>query len=380
MASRKPEAPGLLEFTARREDLLAELQLVKSAAEKKTTIPILANVLLEAHAESVTLTASDLEIVIQSTFPAKVKQEGAGTLPAARLCDYVRLLPPGDVACKVQESHFAGFSAGKNKARIAGMSRESFPEIPEMPQPVAELPVQALAALIGRVAFAVSQEESRFTLNGALLLLDSEGMTLVATDGHRLAFAKRGVATCANALKLLLPARAMKEIVKLGADASDEAVLQFAQDENHLFFRIWARLLIVRKLTGNFPDYARVLPSGEASVAKVDRAALLSALARVSEFADETSQACHVLFASGSLRVSASCVDAGESEEACDCEYVGPEIEIGFNAAYLMQFLSESPGQWVQFRVTNEKSAGELRPDALGVGEEYRYVVMPMRV
>lgn len=360
--ARKTEESGLLEFTARREDFLAELALVKDGAEKKATLPILGMVLLEAAGDQVTLTASDLELVIQSTFPAKVKREGAGTLPAKKLHDYVKLLPDGDVRCAVQDANWAGFTGGKNRARIAGMAREHFPEVPAVPDLFVSLPVKALALMIARVQFAISQEESRFTLNAALLLLDWNSMTLVATDGHRLAFTQTIVRDAEwgnegeKPLKLLLPKRAMSEIVKLGADANDEATLQLAQDENHVFARIGPRLLIARKLTGNFPDYARVLPSGEdVHVALVDRAALLAAIARVSEFADETSQACRVQFAEGGLRVFASCVESGESEETVECAYAGPDLEIGFNAS--------------------------LRPEALGgAGEEYRYVMMPMRV
>ena len=180
--------------------------------------------------------------------------------------------------------------------------------------------------------------------------------------------------------KVLLPKRAMSELVKLSADAGDEATVRIAEDDNHLFFEVGHRLLIARRLTGNFPDYARVLPSGDSHQALLDRAGLMSAIARVSEFSDERSQACRVQLRSGELRVFASCVETGESEEAVPCEYAGPDVEIGFNASYLMQFLNAATGARVALRVTSEKSAGELRPENLENGQEYRYVVMPMRI
>ena len=135
-----------------------------------------------------TLTATDLELGIRCSCPARVKKEGAGTVPARKLLDYVRLLPEGDVNMKFLENHWASITCGRSRTRIAGMSRESFPELPQMPEPIAEIPVKTLASMIARTSFAISMEESRFTLNGALLLMRPEGLTMVATDGHRLAY------------------------------------------------------------------------------------------------------------------------------------------------------------------------------------------------
>ncbi len=374
----KPSAG--LDLTVKKGDFLSELGLVRDAAEKKTTIPILGNVLLEASGGTLTLTATSLEIAIRSSCPAKVTREGSGTMPARKLFDYVKLLPDGDVGINFTDAHWAGMLGGRNRARIAGMSRESFPELPEMPEPVASLPIKALSQMIARVQFAISAEESRFTLNGALLILRDSSMTLVATDGHRLACTVSEQPLDGQSLQVLIPKKVLSEVVKLGADADDTATLEFAMDDGHLFFRIGPRLLIAQRVNGNFPDYTRVLPSGEAHVALVDRAALLGLLARVSEFSDERSQACRVQFSAGLLRVFASCVETGDSEETCECEYSGPEMEIGFNASYLMQFLSAAVGVRVEFRVTDAKEAGELRPELMSGGESYRYVVMPMRV
>src|SRR6266404_8127881 len=177
-----------MEFTVSKSDLVRELSLSQGVVEKKTTIPILSNVLLEAAGDRVTLTATDLELGIRCSCPARVKKEGSGTVPARKLLDYMRLLPDGDVNMKFLENHWASITAGRSRTRIAGMSRESFPELPQMSEPIAEVPMKLLASMISRTAFAISMEESRFTLNGALLLLSGEGMTMVATDGHRLAY------------------------------------------------------------------------------------------------------------------------------------------------------------------------------------------------
>ena len=164
-----------MEFTVSRADLVRELNLSQGVVEKKTTIPILSNVLVEADGDRILLTATDLELGIRCSCPARVKKSGAGTIPARRLLDYVRLLPDSDVRVKLRRQPLGEFGCGRSKTRIAGMSRESFPELPEMPEKLAEIPIGVLASMIAKTVFAISSEESRFTLNGALLVLKSKG-------------------------------------------------------------------------------------------------------------------------------------------------------------------------------------------------------------
>src|SRR5438309_5575199 len=177
-----------MEFTVSKSDLVRELSLSQGVVEKKTTNSIQSKVLLEACSDRFTLTATDLELGIRCSCPARIKKEGSGTVPARKLLEYVRLLPEGDVNMKFLENHWASITSGRSRTRIAGMSRESFPELPQMPETIAQIPIKTLAAMIARTSFAISAEESRFTLNGALLLMRPEGLTMVATDGHRLAY------------------------------------------------------------------------------------------------------------------------------------------------------------------------------------------------
>lgn len=372
-----------MEFTVSKSDLVRELSLSQGVVEKKTTIPILSNVLLEAAGDRITLTATDLELGIRCSCPARVKKEGAGTIPARKLLDYVRLLPEGDVNMKFLENHWANITSGRSRTRIAGMSRESFPELPQMPEPIAEIPVKTLASMIARTAFAISMEESRFTLNGALLLMRPEGLTMVATDGHRLAFVQAAPADSGNldkAFRALVPKKAMAELVKLADDAAPDAKAVFAGDDNHLFFSLGQRLLITRKLTGNFPDYERVLPKDHALTATLQKDEIRSAIERVAQFADERSRAIRVQFTNGEVRVFSSSVETGESEESVPSEYQGPDLEIGFNAQYLLDFLRAIPQDHVAFELKDQKSAGEMRPAGESIPDQYRYVVMPMRI
>ncbi len=370
-----------MEFTVSKADLVRELSLSQGVVEKKTTIPILSNVLLEAHGDRVTLTATDLELGIRCSCPAKVKKEGAGTVPARRLLDYVRLLPDVDLTFKFLENHWANITCGRSKTKIAGMSRESFPELPEMPEPIAEIPVKQLASMIARTVFAISMEESRFTLNGALLLLKENGMTMVATDGHRLAFVTNQSENGSyKNFRALIPRKAMGEIVKLADEGGVDSKVVFAGDDNHLFFRFGDRLLITRKLNGNFPDYERVLPQENTNIARLAKSDIRSAIERVAQFADERSRAIRVQFTAGEVRIFSSSVETGESEESVPSEYSGPDLEIGFNAQYLLDFLKNIPQDHVNFALKDQKSAGEMQPSADALKDQYRYVIMPMRI
>jgi DNA polymerase III subunit beta len=388
-----------MEFTVSKSDLVRELSLSQGVVEKKTTIPILSNILLEASGDHVALTATDLELGIRCTCPARIRKEGAGTLPARKLLDYVRLLPEGDVQMKFLENHWASITCGRSRTRIAGMSRESFPELPQMPEPIATLPMKVLASMISRTSFAISMEESRFTLNGALLVMRPDALTMVATDGHRLAYVQAGAPAAAasgassavptgpmeigeisQAFRALMPKKAMLELSKLAELAENDTRAVFAGDDNHLFFQVGPRLLITRKLTGNFPDYERVLPKDHLHVAKLQKDEIKSAIERVSQFADERSRAIRVQFSNGEVKVFSSSVESGDSEESVTSEYQGPDLEIGFNAQYLLDFLRAIPQDRVAFELKDQKSAGEMRPFGDSIPDQYRYVVMPMRI
>jgi DNA polymerase-3 subunit beta len=370
-----------MEFTVSRADLVRELNLSQGVVEKKTTIPILSNVLLEANGERIVLTATDLELGIRCSCPAKVKKGGASTIPARRLLDYVRLLPDADVQVKVLENQWASLVCGRSRTRIAGMSRESFPELPHMPPVLAEIPIGVLGAMIGRTIFAISGEESRFTLNGALLVLRPGGLVMVATDGHRLAMTDSVVELpgVTGSYRALLPRKAMQELQKLAGEANGDALVRFSGDENHLFFELGERLLLSRKLTGNFPDYERVLPKDHPHAITLNRDEFRGAIERVAQFSDERSRAIRLQVAKGELKIHSSVSDTGESEESIPVAYEDGQVEIGFNAQYLLDFLRAVSTEDVTLMFKDAHSAGEMRPGG-DRPESYRYVIMPMRI
>ncbi|MBI1895492.1 MAG: DNA polymerase III subunit beta [Acidobacteria bacterium] len=371
-----------MEFTVTKSDLVRELGLSQGVVEKKTTIPILSNVLVEADGEKIVLTATDLELGIRCSCTARVSKPGAGTIPARRLLDYVRLLPEADISVKIGDNQWANLLCGRSRTRIAGMSRESFPELPAMPEVLAEIPISVLTSMIGRTIFAISSEESRFTLNGALVVLRENGVTMVATDGHRLAMTETVIELpeVRGTYRALLPRKAMSEVLKLGQESDLDAPLKFSGDDNHLFFQLGQRLLISRKLTGNFPDYERVLPKEHANSVALGRDELRASIERVSQFSDERSHAVRLRVSPGELRIYSSLSETGESEESLPVEYGGPQVEIGFNAQYLIDFLRAVPTDAVTFSFRDAQSAGEMQPSGGVEGQVYRYVIMPMRV
>ena len=252
-----------------------------------------------------------------------------------------------------------------------------------MPEAVAEVPIKLLASMIARTSFAISTEESRFTLNGALFLMRPEGLTMVATDGHRLAFVHAPLpegTSVTQQFRALIPRKALAELVKLAEDAGPEGKAVFSDDENHLFFHVGHRLLMTRKLTGNFPDFERVLPKDHSLTATLQKDEIKSAIERVAQFADERSRAIRVQFTNGEVRIFSSSAETGESEESVSSQYQGPDLEIGFNAQYLLDFLRAIPQDQVSFELKDQKSAGEMRPAGEGITDQYRYVVMPMRI
>ena len=236
--------------------------------------------------------------------------------------------------------------------------------------------------MIGKTIFSISSEESRFTLNGAKLILRKGGLILIATDGHRMAVAEstEDIPGIGAAYSALLPKKAMQELQKLAGESDPAAIVKFSGDENHLFFQLGDRLLLSRKLTGNFPDWERVLPKEQPNSVTLEREEFRAAIERVAQFSDERSRAIRVRVAPGEVKIHSSVSETGESEESIPATYDGVAVEIGFNAQYLLDFLRAVGDRQVSASgLKIRHSAGELQPGGDKAGT-YRYVIMPMRI
>src|SRR5437762_1528004 len=303
-----------MEITVSKAELLRELSATQGVVERKTTIPILSNYLFEAGGDRLSLTATDLDLSLRTSCNAKVKKEGACTIPARKLHDYVKLLPDADITIKMLENHWVSIRCGRSNTKMVGMARSNFPSLPVFPTAgVVKLPALVLRGRLARTSFAIANEESRYTLNGALMVLKPESITMVATDGHRLAHVERNgekFEGVSGELKTLVPKKAMDELRSL-VDSTDVETIEFAKDESTLFFRIGPRLLTSRQLTGQFPNYEAVLPKDNSKSVTVNCDDLTGAIQRVAQFADERSRAVRMKIEKGELKISASSTETG---------------------------------------------------------------------
>jgi DNA polymerase III subunit beta len=371
-----------MEISVSKFDLLKELTATQGVVERKTTIPILSNFLFEAAGDSITITATDLDLSLRTSCTAKVKKEGSCTIPARKLYDYVKLLPDGDIGIKLLENHWVNIRSGRSNTKMVGMARSNFPSLPTFPTTQSmKIPAQVLRTMIAKTIFAISNEESRYTLNGALMVLKPESIIMVATDGHRLAHIERNgekFEGISGELKTLVPKKAMAELSTL-LSSTDADFVEFAKDESTLFFRIGGRLLTSRQLTGQFPNYEAVLPKDTSKSVVVRTDDVSSAIQRVAQFADERSGAIRLRLDKNEIKVSSSSTEAGESEDSMETAYNGETMTIGFNSQYLLDFFKAAGSNEVRLEFKDAQSAGQLRPEAVE-DYRYRYVVMPMRI
>jgi DNA polymerase-3 subunit beta len=389
-----------MEITVSRQDLVKELTATQSVVERKTTIPILSNFLIEVENDRLNISATDLDQAIRTSTEVKVKKPGACTIPARKLYDYVKLLPEGDISIKLLENHWVQIRSGRSNTKMVGMARANYPQVPEFPA-VATTSISALAlkTLITRTIFAISNEESRYTLNGALLVIKAESLAMVATDGHRLSYVEKPneiLEGISGEKRVLIPRKALQELQQLlvAAEAERDAeekknpktglpplTVEFADDEHTLFFRLGYRTLSTRKLSGQFPNFEAVMPRDNTKFAVVRSSELSAAIQRVAQFADERSGAIRLRLEGNELKISSSSTESGESEDTIDTPYSGDPIMVGFNSTYILDFLKALGNEGeVRLEFKDSQSAGQMRPEDPDAEYKYRYVLMPMRI
>jgi DNA polymerase-3 subunit beta len=397
----QPAAQGAaMEITVSRQELVKELTATQSVVERKTTIPILSNFLIEADGDRLNITATDLDQAIRTSAAVKVKKPGACTIPARKLYDYIKLLPDGDISIKLLDNHWVQIRSGRSNTKMVGMARANYPQVPEFPTvAVTSIPALALKTLIARTIFAISNEESRYTLNGALLVLKAESLAMVATDGHRLSFVEKpgeSLDGISGEKRVLIPRKALQELQQLLVSAESEReaeekrapktqfpplTVEFADDEHTLFFRVGHRTLSTRRLSGQFPNFEAVMPRDNTKFAVVRCSELSSAIQRVAQFADERSGAIRLRLESNELKISSSSTESGESEDTIDTPYSGDPIVVGFNSGYILEFLKALGNEGeVRLEFKDSQSAGQMRPEDPDAEYRSRYVLMPMRI
>jgi len=375
-----------MELVVRKTDLLRELQLFQGIVERKNTIPILANVLLEANGTEVKMLATDLEVALRSKCPATVSKGGSLTLPAKKLYEIVKALPETDVRIE-EDKGGVKVAADRFDSRMQTLPREDFPSLPDSTGTVsATLPRDVLRQMVSKTQFAITGEDTRYFLNGALFLLRPDSMGLVSTDGHRLAHitvprngvgGKPAKGTPDEETRVILPRKTLLELGRLLAEG--EGDITYERGENHLFFTLGERLLISRMIDGQFPAFERVIPKNNDKHVEFDRDRLTAAVKRVALLSNERSRAVKFQIDKGKVEIASSSPEFGEAKEVLMVDYTAAPVTICFNAQYVLDFLGVCETDTVSLDFKDEMSQAVLKP--IGAeGYDYTYVIMPMRI
>jgi len=363
--------------------LLKELGLIQGVVEKKSTIPILSNLLLEASDHGLMIKGTDLDVSISTWCEAEVDRAGATCIPAKKLFDIVKALPEAEIEIKRNESEVINIACERSRFKMAGVSRENFPEIKTFNGPYVSIPAELLRTFIDRTIFAITNEESRFALNGAKFELSEKRIRMIATDGHRLSFIEMN-SDLANwsewrkgNLDVLIPKKTLAELLKLTSETNES--VEFAFDENHLYFKVGRRVLVSRTLTGTFPNYEMVLPKENHNKFVIGSTRCSAAVRRVALMADERSHAVKFDVGEDQVNITSQSAETGEAGETIPVEYAGPKISIGFNADYLTEFFNVVQDGDISFELKDGNSQAQVRL-ADEKDYEYRYIIMPMRL
>jgi DNA polymerase-3 subunit beta len=369
-----------MELVVRKNELLRELQLFQGIVERKNTIPILANVLMEAKGEEVRFLATDLEVGLRSMCKATVTKAGALTLPAKKFYEIVRALPETDIRIE-EDKGGVKIAADRFESRMQTLPREDYPMLPEKGASASvTLPRSAVKEMVAKTQFAITGEDTRYFLNGALFVLRPDEMNLVATDGHRLALVsvtRNGNDKSTEENKAILPKKTLGELGRLLIEGDGD--VGYERGENHLFFEAGGRLLISRMIDGQFPAYERVIPKGNDKHIEFERDRLTAAVKRVALMSNERSRAVKFQIDKGKVDVTSSSPDIGEAKETLPVEYSGSSMQICFNAQYVIDFLSAVTTDVVSLELKDEVSQAVMKPVG-AEGYDYTYVIMPMRV
>lgn len=368
-----------MRFTISREKLQEGLAAVTAAVPAKTTLPVLSNLLVETTERGIRLSATDLDIAVSTEVSADVETPGSITIPAKKLSEIARELPPSPVKVSASGEQRVTIECGRSKFKLLGLPRDEFPSFPTVRFNESwRVKSGELQKLISHVAFAVSTEESRPILNGVLWELREDRMRMVATNGHRLSKMELPVeASSAPPGDLIVPPKALEQIKRL-FPAEEE--LEIARGENHLGFRSPFTSVFTRLVEGPYPNYEQVIPKDNDRFCLCDKAALTSALKRMSVIASDQTHRIKMSFNTGMLKFSVTTPDLGEASDELPVNYNGDQLDIGFNATYLLEILRYMPTEQVRLTFKAPERAATIEPEGWDDPAKYLCLVMPLRL
>jgi DNA polymerase III subunit beta len=369
-----------MDLTLNRATLLDELQLLQGVLERRTTIPILSNVLLSGEGDRLQLAATDLDVTVFSNCAATVRAEGKATIQGKVFHDLVRSLPADTLDLTAGETRVE-VRSGQFKSQLASLDPADFPTLPQVPEGQGfALPLALLQRLIDRTVFAVSSEEGHFQYNAALLILSPSTAEMVATDGHRLAYVRLPHAGGTPPFEQqLLPRKVLSQLRRFAAAA--DTTVYLARGENHLAFRMGDHVLLSRLMEARFPQYERVLVRDNPHRVRLNRQEFLASLRRINLLASERTHGVSLQFDPDTLSLTSVGFDIGSGEEKVECSYRGDPIKVLVNAQYVLDFLSAAASEWVEVRLRDADGPIVMLPveDNAEVLESL-YVIMPIRL
>ena len=368
-----------MRFTISREKLQEGLGAVAASIPAKTTLPVLANILLETTERGIRLSGTDLDIAVSTEVAADVETAGAITIPAKKLSEIARELPPSPVKIAAAGEQRVTLECGRSRFKLLGLPKDEFPAFPAVKFDQSwRVKSGDLQKLIAHTSFAVSTEESRPILNGVLWELQPERMRMVATNGHRLAKMELPITSAGGQTgNLIVPPKALEQIRRL-FPAEEE--LEIARGDNHLGFRSPLTAVYTRLIEGPYPPYEQVIPKDNDKFAVVDKASLTSALKRMSVIASDQTHRIRLSFNAGMLKFSVQTPDLGEAADELPIRYDGDPLDIGFNAAYLLEILRNMPSEEVKLTFRAPERAATIEPEGWDDAAKYLCLVMPLRL
>jgi len=360
--------------------LLAPLQSVSGIVEKRHTLPILSNVLLEKKADLLTLLATDIEIQITTTTSGAAGDgDGAVTVGARKLQDILRSLPDSaEVSLSLDDKRLQ-VRAGKSRFTLQTLPAEDFPRmaLTDGDLKIITVTQKQFRQLLAQTQFSMASQDVRYYLNGLLLLIDGNELRAVATDGHRLAYASMPLEGEAESSRqeLILPRKTVLELSRLLADSDDPLLIELSS--NQIRFKFGHINLVSKLIDGKFPDYERVIPATLKNVVALNRAALLQSMVRAAILTNEKFRGVRLLLSTGSMKIMAANAEQEEAQEEIEIDYSGDAIDVGFNVGYLLDVLNNTSVETVEWGFNDPNSSALL---SIPGNERFKYVVMPMRI
>ena len=363
-----------IKFCVTKEKILDGLQRVQNVVSTRTTLPILSNVLVQASDNHLSLTTTDLDMAVRCTVEADVSKAGATTLPARKLFMILKEIAASEIEIEVDDRNAASIRSGSSFYRIMGLSEEEFPKFPTTEGSKSlKMEQSQLRDMLKKTAYAVSSDETRYVLNGVYMSFKAAKLTVVATDGRRLALIERDLEIPKGAeAELILPTKAVGELHRLLGDKGDA---KLTVGENQIVISLDGTTLVSKLIEGTYPNFRQVVPSEAKERVQLERELFLAALHRASILASEKSQSVKLSFAKNNLTITATTPEVGEAKETMAINYKGKEVTIAFNPQYLMDPLRNLDADEVFLELTDELSPGVVK-----VNEPFLYVLMPMRL